>query len=91
MRECSFLQIGRLTGFLFLLLIASYIIHHDIQRIRQYKSKTITLIKQLHESDIQNRELIFSRKKAIQGYAKLIQGHGKDSAIRYAESILQAS
>ena len=88
MRECSFLQIGGLTGFLFLLLIASYII---IQRIRRYKSKNVTLIKQLHESDIQNRELILSRKKAIQGYAKLIQGHGKDSAIRYAESILQAS
>ncbi len=88
MRECSFLQIGGLTGFLFLLLIASYII---IQRIRRYKSKNVTLIKQLYESDMQNRELILSRKKAIHGYAKLIQGHGKDSAIRYAESILQAS
>lgn len=88
MRERSFLQIGGLTEFLFLLLIASYII---IQRIRRYKSKNVTLIKQLHESDIQNRELILSRKKAIHGYAKLIQGHGKDSAIRYAESILQAS
>lgn len=67
------------------------IIQRDIQRIRRNKSKTVTLIKQLHESDIQNRELILSRKKAIHGYAKLIQGHGKDSAIRYAESILQAS
>lgn len=87
MRERSFLQIGGLTGFLFLLLVVSYIIiHRDIQRIRRYKAKTVSLIRQLHESDMQNRELISSRKKAmhtithelrtpltaIHGYAELI-------------------
>ena len=106
MRERSFLQIGGLTGFLFLLLVVSYIIiHRDIRRIRQYKSKTVTLIRQLHESDMQNKELISSRKKAmhtithelrtpltaIHGYAELVQEHGTDSTSRYADSILQAS
>lgn len=66
MRERSFLQIGGLTGFLFLLLVVSYIIiHRDIRRIRRYKSKTISLIRQLHESDMQNKKLISSRKKAM--------------------------
>lgn len=106
MRERSFLQIGGLTGFMFLLLVVSYIIiHRDIRRIRQYKVKTVSLIRQLHESDMQNRELISSRKKAmhtithelrtpltaIHGYAELIQGHGTTAISRYAESILQAS
>ncbi|MDO4181224.1 MAG: HAMP domain-containing sensor histidine kinase, partial [Bacteroidales bacterium] len=106
MRERSFLQIGSLTGFLFLLLVVSYIIiHRGIRRIRRYKSKTVSLIKQLHESDMQNKELISSRKKAmhtithelrtpltaIHGYAELIQGHGTDNTSRYAGSILQAS
>lgn len=106
MRERSFLQIGGLTGFLFLLLIVSYIIiHRDIHRIKLYKTKTVSLIRQLHESDIRNRELISSRKKAmhtithelrtpltaIHGYAELIQIHGTDATSRYAESILQAS
>ncbi|MDO4181033.1 MAG: hybrid sensor histidine kinase/response regulator [Bacteroidales bacterium] len=106
MRERSFLQIGSLTGFIFLLLVVSYIIiHRDIQRIRRYKAKTVNLIRQLHESDMQNRELISSRKKAmytithelrtpltaIHGYAELMQGHGTDSTSRYAESILLAS
>ena len=106
MRERSFLQIGGLTGFLFLLLVVSYIIiHRDIRRIRRYKAKTVTLIRQLHESDMQNKELIASRKKAmhtithelrtpltaIHGYAELVQEHGTDRTSRYAESILQAS
>ena len=106
MRERSFLQIGSLTGFLFLLLVVSYIIiHRDIHRIRRYKTKTVSLIKQLHESDKQNRELISSRKKAIHtithelrtpltaihGYAELIQKYGTDGTSRYVESILQAS
>ncbi len=106
MRERSFLQIGSLTGFLFLLLVVSYIIiHRDIRRIRRYKTKTVSLIRQLHESDMQNKELISSRKKAmhtithelrtpltaIHGYAELMQGHGTDNTSRYAESILQAS
>ncbi|MDB9152922.1 histidine kinase [Parabacteroides distasonis] len=55
MRERSFLQIGGLTGFLFLLWVVSYIIiHRDIRRIRRYKSKTVSLIRQLHESDMRN-------------------------------------
>lgn len=106
MRERSFLQIGGLTGFMFLLLVVSYIIiHRDIRSIRRYKTKTVSLIRQLHESDMQNKELISSRKKAmhtithelrtpltaIHGYAELIQEHSTDGTIRYADSILQAS
>lgn len=106
MRERSFLQIGSLTGCLFLLLVVSYIIiHRDIRRIIRCKSKTVSLIKQLYESDMQNKELISSRKKAmhtithelrtpltaIHGYAELIQGHDTDNISRYAESILQAA
>ena len=106
MRERSFLQIGSLTGCLFLLLVVSYIIiHRDIRRIIRYKSKTVSLIKQLYESDMQNKELISSRKKAmhtithelrtpltaIHGYAELIQGHDTDNISRYEESILQAA
>ena len=106
MRERSFLQIGSLTGCLFLLLVVSYIIiHRDIRRIIRYKSKTVSLIKQIYESDMQNKELISSRKKAmhtithelrtpltaIHGYAELIQGHDTDNISRYAESILQAA
>ena len=106
MRECSFLQIGGLTGFLFLLLVVSYIIiHRDIRRIRQYRTKTVSLIRQLHESNMQNKELISSRKKAmytithelrtpltaIHGYAELVQEHGTNVVSRYAESILLAS
>jgi two-component system sensor histidine kinase EvgS len=87
MRERSFFQIGGLTGFLFLLLVVSYIIiHRDIRRIKRYKAKTVNLIRQLHESDMRNRELISSRKRAmhtithelrtpltaIHGYAELI-------------------
>lgn len=107
MRERSFLQIGGLTGFLFLLLIVSYvIIHRDIRRIRRYKSKTVSLIRQLHESDMQNRGLISSRKKAmhtithelrtpltaIHGYAELIaNGENAMQTKRYSGNIRQAS
>lgn len=107
MRERSFLQIGGLTGFLFLLLVVSYIIiHRNIQRIKRYKSKTVTLIRQLHESDMQNRELISSRKKAmhtithelrtpltaIHGYAELIaNGENATQTERYSGNIRQAS
>lgn len=107
MRERSFRQIGGLTGFLFLLLVVSYIIiHRDARRIRRYKSKTVSLIRQLHESDMQNRELISSRKKAmhaithelrtpltaIHGYAELIaNGENATQAERYSDNIRQAS
>lgn len=107
MRERSFLQIGGLTGFLFLLLVVSYIIiHRDIRRIRLYKGKTVSQIRQLHESDMRNRALISSRKKAmhtithelrtpltaIHGYAELI-GNGEDAmrTERYSSNIRQAS
>lgn len=107
MRERSFLQIGSLTGFLFLLLLVSYIIiHRDIRRIRRYKSKTVSLIRQLHESDMQNRKLVSSRKKAmhtithelrtpltaIHGYAELI-ANGENAMLteRYSDNIRQAS
>lgn len=107
MRERSFLQIGGLTGFFFLLLVVSYvIIHRDILRIRRYKSKTVSLIRQLHESDMRNRELISSRKKAmhtithelrtpltaIHGYAELIaNGENAAQVERYSGNIRQAS
>lgn len=107
MRERSFLQIGGLTGFLFLLLVVSYIIiHKDIRRIKRYKAKTVSLIRQLHESNMQNRELISSRKKAvhtithelrtpltaIHGYAELIaNGENATQTERYSGNIRQAS
>lgn len=107
MRERSFLQVGGLTGFLFLLLVVSYIIiHRDIRRIRRYKAKTVNLIRQLHESDMRNRELISSRKKAmhtithelrtpltaIHGYAELIaNGENAAQTERYSGNIRQAS
>ena len=107
MRERSFLQIGGLTGFLFLLLVVSYIIiHRDIRRIRRYKAKTVSLIRQLHESDMRNRELISSRKKAmytithelrtpltaIHGYAELIaDGESAMLVERYSNNIRLAS
>lgn len=107
MRECSFLQIGGLTGFLFLLLVVSYIIiHRDIHRIRRYKAKTVILIRQLHESDMRNRELIFLRKNAmhtmthelrtpltaIHGYAELIgNGENATQTERYSDNMRHAS
>ena len=107
MRERSFLQIGSLTGCLFLLLVVSYIIiHRDIRRIIRYKSKTVSLIKQLYESDMQNKELISSRKKAmhtithelrtpltaITGYAGLIRKEQcEDKSGQYIQNILQSS
>ena len=107
MRERSFLQIGGQTGFLFLLLVVSYIIiHRDIRRIRRYKAKTVSLIRQLHESDMRNRELISSRKKAmytithelrtpltaIHGYAELIaNGENAVQVERYSGNIWLAS
>lgn len=48
MREQSFIQIGGLTGFVFLLLVISYIIiHRNTNRIKRYKRETTNLIKQL--------------------------------------------
>lgn len=48
MREQSFIQIGSLTGFVFLLLVISYIIiHRNTNRIKRYKRETTNLIKQL--------------------------------------------
>lgn len=106
MRERSFFQIGGLTGFLFLLLVVSYIIiHRDIRRIKRYKAKTVNLIRQLHESDMRNRELISSRKRAmhtithelrtpltaIHGYAELIRKSGTAEIQHHAGSVLQAS
>lgn len=45
MREQSFMQIGSLTGFVFLLLVISYIIiHRNANRIKRYKQKTTDLI-----------------------------------------------
>ena len=107
MRERLFFQIGGLTGFLFLLLVVSYIIiHRDIRRIKRYKAKTVNLIRQLHESDMRNRELISSRKRAmhtithelrtpltaIHGYAELIaNGENATQTERYSGNIRQAS
>ena len=46
--EQSFIQIGGLTGFVFLLLVISYIIiHRNTNRIKRYKRETTNLIKQL--------------------------------------------
>ena len=66
MREQSFMQIGSLTGFVFLLLVISYIIiHRNANQIKRYKQKTTDLIGQLQQSVEQNEALIASRKKAV--------------------------
>ena len=106
MREKSFIHIGSLTGFVLLLLIISYIIiHRDAKRIQCYKRRTTNLIRQLHESDLRNKGLIISRKKAmhtithelrtpltaIHGYAELLYGNKDENTNRYVRNILQAS
>ena len=66
MREQSFIQIGGLTGFVFLLLVISYIIiHRNTNRIKRYKRETTNLIKQLQQAVEKNEALIASRKKAV--------------------------
>lgn len=107
MQEQSFIHIGSLTGFILLLLVISYIIiHRNIKHIQRYKQKTTNLIRQLHESDQQNKELIISRKKAmhtithelrtpltaIHGYAELIANEKSTvQTKRYSDNIRQAS
>lgn len=107
MQERSFLTIGGLTGLLVVLLAGSYIvIHRNIKRIKRYRLKTTGLIRLLHESDMQNRALISSRKKAmytithelrtpltaIHGYAELISnGENAVQAERYSGNIRLAS
>ena len=66
MQERSFLTIGGLTGFVFLLLIISHIIiHRNANRIKRYKQETTDLIERLQQSVEQNEALIVSRKKAV--------------------------
>ncbi len=66
MREQSFIQISGLTGFVFLLLVISYIIiHRNTNRIKRYKRETTNLIKQLQQAVEKNEVLIASRKKAV--------------------------
>ena len=51
MHEQSFIQISGLTGFVFLLLVISYIIiHRNTNRIKRYKRETTNLIKQLQQA-----------------------------------------
>ena len=104
MRELSFLQIGGPTGFF--LLIASYIIIHiDIQRIRWYKSKAVTLIRQFHGIGYAEQGIDFLAQESHTYHypriAHTADSHtrlcGTDtrawqgSSIRYAESSLLAA
>lgn len=107
MREQSFIQIGGLSGFVFILLIISYIvIYIDATRIKQYKKKTKDLIGQLRESIHQNEALIASRKKAVHtvthelrtplnaitGYTGLIEKeHDPEKNAKYMRNIRQSS
>ena len=107
MREKSFSQISIITAFLFALLTISFIIIlRDIRRIKRYKLKTSNLIRQLHESDLHNKELIISRKKAVHtithelrtpltaitGYAGLMdREHDADKTGMYIQNIRQSS
>ena len=107
MRERSFVQIGSLTGFLFLILVVSYIIiHRNTVRIKRYRRKTSNLIGQLQKSVEQNEALIASRKKAVHtithelrtpltaitGYAGLMEKENDmDKLEMYIQNIKQSS
>ena len=107
MREKSFSQISIMTICLFTLLIMSFIIIlRDIKRIKRYKLKTTNLIRQLHESNLRNKELIISRKKAMHtithelrtplsaiiGYAGLMEKESSaDKTGMYIQNIQQSS
>ena len=107
MRERSFVQIGSLTGFLFLILVVSYIIiHRNTVRIKRYRRKTSNLIGQLQKSVEQNEALIASRKKAVHtithelrtpltaiiGYIALMKkGNDADKKEQYVRNIRQSS
>ncbi|WP_302613617.1 hybrid sensor histidine kinase/response regulator, partial [uncultured Bacteroides sp.] len=107
MREQSFIQIGGLTGFVFLLLVISYIIiHRNTNRIKRYKRETTNLIKQLQQAAEKNEALIASRKKAVHtithelrtpltaitGYAGLMQKDCNMDKIKvYVQNIRQSS
>ena len=107
MRERSFVQIGSLTGFLFLILVVSYIIiHRNTVRIKRYRRKTSNLIGQLQKSVEQNEALIASRKKAVHtithelrtpltaiiGYIALMKkGNNADKKEQYVRNIRQSS
>ena len=107
MRERSFVQIGSLTGVLFLILVVSYIIiHRNTVRIKRYRRKTSNLIGQLQKSVEQNEALIASRKKAVHtithelrtpltaitGYAGLMEKENDmDKLEMYIQNIKQSS
>ena len=107
MRKNSYLLVGSMTVIVLLLLLVSYIIIcRNNLRIKRYENEAAKLISRLKQFNLQNEELIASRKKAVHtithelrtpltaitGYAGLMsKEHDADKTELYVQNIQQSS